>query len=265
MSDESQASGVTASSTTAQQPGEGGASEQGGQFGSTDIRPTDPMTGSDAPSIEGVETASDLGGEADPALLSGGGASPTPSVSPLENPIEQTDGGALRQQHVSPGTNTAMLRTTVTQGLKRGASLVAATTAAMMVSSFIARGSPWAGLNAMATAIGAGGRRASDRFNRAQTPTGLGLLTGGLLAWGVLYEGALALSHRRSTLATGALSGLAGYAFDSVVLPGWVVPNFRRKMGVGGTIAKYATLGIASAAASRGGMQSSPSADAHIA
>jgi protease I len=141
----------------------------------------------------------------------------------------------------------------VTRGLLTGVALTAASGATMMTSSAIERGSPWAGLNAMATAIGLRRRRVSDSFEAGVTPIGIALLTGGLLAWGLAYQGALAGTARRGGLVSGVLSGLGGYAFDELVLPRWVIPNFRRKMGVSGTMAKYVALGIASALMARQG------------
>lgn len=140
---------------------------------------------------------------------------------------------------------------TVTRGLKTGVALTAASGATMMISSALERGSPWAGLNAMATAVGVRKRRFGARFDADVTPLGMALLTGGLLAWGIAYEGALGAVGRRSRLIAGALSGLGGYAFDKIVLPDWVVPNFRRAMGPAGAAAKYVAIGLASAAAAR--------------
>jgi hypothetical protein len=57
---------------------------------------------------------------------------------------------------------------TVTRGLKAGAALTAASGAAMRISSAVERGSPWAGLNAMAMAAGVRKRRA--RFDVGVTP-----------------------------------------------------------------------------------------------
>jgi hypothetical protein len=125
--------------------------------------------------------------------------------------------------------------------------MAAATAAAMAAASWIERGSPWAGLNAMATAVGAGGRRARDGFEPGVTPAGLAALTAGLLGWGVIYEAALAATGWRRSPVTGALSGLGAYAVDRLLLPRWVVPNFRRKMGAAGVAAKYTALALASA------------------
>jgi protease I len=143
----------------------------------------------------------------------------------------------------------------VTRGLLTGVALTAASGATMMTSSAIERGSPWAGLNAMASAVGLRRRRPRDDFDASVTPIGLALLTGGLLAWGLAYQGTLAGTRRRGGLVSGVLSGLGGYAFDQYVMPNWVIPNFRRKMGVKGTFAKYAVIGLVSALASRRGAQ----------
>jgi protease I len=121
----------------------------------------------------------------------------------------------------------------------------------MVISSIIERGSPWAGLNAMATAVGVRKRRVPDRFDPDITPTGMLVLAGGLLLWGIAYQGALGTVRRRRPLLAGLLSGLGGYLVDTAVLPDWLMPNFRRKMGPLGTAAKYIAIGAASAACTR--------------
>ncbi|MFT3775036.1 MAG: hypothetical protein QM820_57545 [Minicystis sp.] len=143
------------------------------------------------------------------------------------------------------------MRAMVSRGLACGATLAATTAAAMMIASSLERGSPWAGFNAMATAVGAR-RRVRARFDPAVTPLGIAVLAGGLLGWGLLYEGVLSATRRRSGLATGLLSGALAYGFDKAILPDEVVPEFRRNLGFGGTIAKYAVVGIASALSGRG-------------
>ncbi|EYF05770.1 type 1 glutamine amidotransferase domain-containing protein [Chondromyces apiculatus] len=140
---------------------------------------------------------------------------------------------------------------TVTRGLKAGAAMTAACGATMMVSSAIQRGTPWAGLNAMATAVGVRRRRFGKHFDADVSVPGLAVLTGGLLAWGIFYEGAVR-PVARNRVAAGVLSGLGGYALDRWVLPDWVLPNFRKAMGSRGTVAKYVALGVASALATEG-------------
>jgi hypothetical protein len=150
-----------------------------------------------------------------------------------------------------------MMHSTLTRGLTTGAALAASTAATMMIAANVARRSPWAGLNAMATAIDRDeeGDRPGDRFDRSVTPAGIALLAGGMLAWGLAYEGAMKLTGRRSSLLSGALSGALAYAIDRLVLPKHLVPNFRRSMGAGGTLAKYAAVGLVSAAFARMGRE----------
>jgi PfpI family intracellular protease len=138
-----------------------------------------------------------------------------------------------------------------TRGLRTGAALTLATTATMMAASAARGGSPWAGLNAMATALQPKRRRIRNRFDANATPLGWLALSGGLLAWGLAFEGAHEVTGRRNRFVAGALSALGGYAIDKFVLPARLVPNFRRAMGPAGTFAKYVALGLASAAATR--------------
>lgn len=137
----------------------------------------------------------------------------------------------------------------VSRGLLTGAAMTAACGATMAISSFVQRGSPWAGLNAMATGTGVRKRRFGVDYDADVTPIGLAVLAGGLLAHGIVYQRLLGKSARRRPIAAGIVSALAGYALDRYVLPDQVLPSFRRSMGPAGTFAKYAALGLASAAA----------------
>ncbi|WP_437961780.1 hypothetical protein WME76_20485 [Sorangium sp. So ce119] len=143
------------------------------------------------------------------------------------------------------------MREIVTRGLRTGAVMTAATMCTMMAASTLKRGSPWASMNAMATAVGVGGRRVSDRFDPVVTPVGIATLAGGLLAWGIGYEKALDAAGRRGDALTGALSAFSGFLLDELVLPDRLMKNFRDKMGVLGTFSKYVALGVASGAAPR--------------
>jgi hypothetical protein len=123
--------------------------------------------------------------------------------------------------------------------------MTAACGATMLVASQLRSGSPWAGLNAMATAVGLGPRRARKHFDGATTLAGAGVLAAGFLAYAVVYEGVLAATGRRRSLLTGLVAGLGGYATDQLLLRRELFPNFRRTLGDGGTFAKYAALGLA--------------------
>ncbi len=120
-----------------------------------------------------------------------------------------------------------------------GAAMSGAALSEMMVSSAIERGSPWAGPNAMISALGT--RRVRDDFG-GRTLLGAGILVSGMLLWGIGYEGALRIARSRPALVGGLLSGVLAYAFDRLVLPDDLTKNFRRKLGVAGTIGKYAAI-----------------------
>lgn len=137
----------------------------------------------------------------------------------------------------------------LSKGLKIGTLMAGATLGTMVLASSIERRSPWSGFNAMANAIGYGRLRTPDTFDSKRTLAGVALLAGGLVAWGLAYEETYSLAKRRPALVGGVLAGLLGYAFDAIVLPKEVRRGFRRKMGLPGMIAKYVTLGVATALA----------------
>ncbi|MGK4003978.1 hypothetical protein WMF31_15200 [Sorangium sp. So ce1036] len=167
-----------------------------------------------------------------------------PEATPL--PPEATAGAAARRPQEEPGMGEI-----VTRGLRTGAALTAATLCTMMAASTLERGSPWAAMNAMATAVGLGRRRVSDRFDPVATPAGIAALTGGMLLWGIGYEKALRATGRRSGALTGSMSAVAGFLVDDLILPDRLMKSFRRTMGVLGTVGKYVALGAASAASRR--------------
>lgn len=127
-------------------------------------------------------------------------------------------------------------------GLQTGLRMASACTAVMAMASMKHRGTPFAGWNAMATTLAIGGRKPLDRFDAKQTLGGLALLTGGLLVFGVGYEATLALLGKRSSRATGIAGAVVAYGLDRVLLPNWLLPNFRETMGLSGTFAKYAAI-----------------------
>jgi hypothetical protein len=123
----------------------------------------------------------------------------------------------------------------------------AMTAASMLIASQLRSGTPWAGLNAMAGAVGLGPKRPRKRFDQNATVAGAGLLFAGFLALGAIYEGSLMATKRRRSLMTGLLAGLGSLAVDQLLTQRRLVPNLRRSMGDGGTIAKYAALALAAA------------------
>ena len=89
-------------------------------------------------------------------------------------PIKETFGG-----------RGARARRLVGRSLGSALAMSVACGATMMVASRLRSGSPWAGLNAMATAVGLGPKKAKKRFDMTATIAGAGVLAVGLL----VYEG----------------------------------------------------------------------------
>lgn len=68
--------------------------------------------------------------------------------------------------------------------------------AGLLLASQLRSGSPWTGLNVLASAAGRGARR-PKRFDTAKTLTGAGLLAAGLLLVASLYQGGRLATGRR--------------------------------------------------------------------
>lgn len=132
-----------------------------------------------------------------------------------------------------------------TRGVWLGLKMARAVGVTVGVASMRHSGSPFAGFNAVATAVGIGGRKPSKSFDPKATLAGAALLTGGLVAWGVVYDVVLGEVGIRKSLLTGAACAGAAFAFDKFALPSWVVPNFIETMGVRGTVAKYTSMAFA--------------------
>lgn len=143
------------------------------------------------------------------------------------------------------------------RGLSLGAVMGGAALSEMMISSSIERGSPWAGPNAMLSALR--DERVRDDFGISRTLLGAGILIGGMLLWGVGYEGVLRVAQKRPAIVGGLLCGLLAFAFDELVMPEELTKNFRRKLGLVGTIGKYAAIAGATMLATSGVRVRAPS------
>ena len=140
----------------------------------------------------------------------------------------------------------AFSQTFLLRVLKSGALMSSACTLSMITASLLERSSPWTALNAMASGIGIGGRRPSDRSGPV-TAVGGGLLVGGLFLWAGLYQGVLAVCRRRPSLATGAVAALGGFLVDRILLHRTLMPAFRHALGRAGMLAKYTAIALAAA------------------
>jgi hypothetical protein len=82
------------------------------------------------------------------------------------------------------------------QALASGLKLSAASGAAMLLASKLRSGSPWTGINALATTIGRGPRRAK-RFDKVAALAGAGLLAAGFFLISSLYQGTRSITGGR--------------------------------------------------------------------
>jgi hypothetical protein len=117
--------------------------------------------------------------------------------------MTRTDGGAMTNGHGLPpiketiGTQGWRARRAVGRSFSSALALSAACGATMIVASHLRTGSPWFGLNAMATVAGLGPRKAKKRFDMSATLVGAGLLAAGMLVLAGLYQGTLVASGKR--------------------------------------------------------------------
>lgn len=139
----------------------------------------------------------------------------------------------------------------------RGAPLVlptlamsAACLATVMIASAMERGSPWAGINAVTAGIGLSGRRPPAHFDPVITLAGVGMVIGGSLV-GTAIVNRAAPRIRGGRPARALLASLVSVGLDRVLVRNAIFPAFRSALGIGGTVVKYASIGIAHALASR--------------
>jgi hypothetical protein len=82
------------------------------------------------------------------------------------------------------------------RALASGLKLSAASGAAMLLASKLRSGSPWTGVNALATVIRRGPRRAK-RFDRTAAVAGAAVLAAGVFVVASLYQGARSITGGR--------------------------------------------------------------------
>ena len=134
-----------------------------------------------------------------------------------------------------------MLRRVLLDGLKTGAALAATTTAALLYFSQRTRGSPWAGINAVAHVVSGNGRTARG-FSPRDTSVGLAVHAASMLGWGLLYRAALSVAGVRGVVPAGIATLAIGFV-DYELLPKRFSPGFERVLGPLGVGATFATLG----------------------
>ncbi|MEO7097275.1 MAG: hypothetical protein ABI175_28700 [Polyangiales bacterium] len=143
-----------------------------------------------------------------------------------------------------------MLRKALLDGLKTGLALAATTTMAIMLFGKREKGSPWAAINVVTHLVDGDLRLFPRAFSPRDSTLGLALNGAAMVTWGLLYEGALALTGARSNLATAGLATAAIWTIDYHLLPPRLSPGLDRVLGLGSVIGTYAVMG-ATLAASR--------------
>lgn len=145
-----------------------------------------------------------------------------------------------------------MLRRLLLDGLKTGVALAATTTAAIMVFSKREKGSPWAGLNAVAHVVDGNHRKIPRDFAPRESSIGLAVHAGSMIGWGVLYRAALAIFGGpgfggrglggRGVVPAG-IATLVIALVDYELLPPRFAPGIERVLGPLGVGATFAAIG----------------------
>lgn len=117
-----------------------------------------------------------------------------------ENGVDGSRSNGLPPIKTTIGTRgwRARRHTTRFMGSSLGSALVlsVACGAGLLLASQLRSGSPWTGLNVLASAAGKGARR-PKRFDATRTLTGVGLLAAGLFVVSSLYQGGRLATGRR--------------------------------------------------------------------
>ena len=130
------------------------------------------------------------------------------------------------------------------RGLKTGFALAAATTPAIMLASDKENGSPWAALNCVAHIVDGDDKEQPTDYSPRES--GLGVFVNGtaMSAWGVLYEGALVVTHTRSSPLTAVLATAAAYFIDYKVVPKRYTPGIEKRLSQTSVLVAYAAMAV---------------------
>jgi hypothetical protein len=125
-----------------------------------------------------------------------------------------------------------------------GAMVAGACLATMGAAGALERGSAWAGIHAVTAGIGLTGRRPPARFHAVMTPIAVGMIVVGSFV-------AAGISSRlgRGRAVRGAVASGVAVALDALLMRRTIFAAFAETLGVGGTVVKYAAMGVAAALA----------------
>jgi hypothetical protein len=131
------------------------------------------------------------------------------------------------------------------RGLKTGLGLAAATNATIMLASDKELGAPWAAINAICHVVDGDEMTQPSEWSPRESPLGIVINGTAMAVWGVLYEGALAVTKTQSSPFTGALGALTAYVVDYHLVPKRLTPGIEKKLSSSSLLAVYLALGIA--------------------
>jgi hypothetical protein len=135
-----------------------------------------------------------------------------------------------------------MLLRILSSGLKTGAALSLATTSAIMAAGSRETGAPWSPINAISHIVDGDDVSQPSDFSPRESMLGLGINTAVMAAWSLMYEGALALTRKKSSPWIAAAAAGAAYAVDYKLVPARFTPGIEKKLSRGSIVGIYAIL-----------------------
>ena len=137
-----------------------------------------------------------------------------------------------------------LLKTMVGNGLKTGLVLAAVTNAIIMLASDRELDAPWAAINAIAHVVDGDEVTQPDEFSPRESILGIAVNGTAMAAWGVLYEGALAVTKTKSNPLTGACGAVISYIIDYKIVPKQFTPGIEKRLSQRAVLAAYLLLGM---------------------
>lgn len=141
-----------------------------------------------------------------------------------------------------------MIRRILGAGLKTGTALAVTTTTAMLLTGEYETGSAWSAVNAITHIVDGDDVTQPSRFEARASITGLAINTAAMLAWGVVYEAALALGRNRSGILSATATTAAAVTLDYKIVPPRLMPGIEKKLSIRSIALIYAVLGATLAA-----------------
>ena len=137
-----------------------------------------------------------------------------------------------------------MITRIIGNGLKTGFVLAATTTAAIMLASDKETDLPWAAINAVAHIVDGDEKEQPTGYSPRESALGICINGTAMSAWGVLYEGALAMTKTKSSLITAILATTAAYIIDYKVVPPQFTPGIEKRLSQQSILMTYGIFAI---------------------